>query len=142
MSKRVSERAQRSAQAKQVVRSKRTSERMSVVSERTNGRASDPVLQSVFLVILAHSALYRLLWLSWSSSSFSSSLSSSSPSSYSPSRRRFRAPPPSSLTYSSILFSSGSVLRLTPSSAHHCAPFSLGHPLQYFFSIDHSALLQ
>ena len=29
---------------------------MSGVSERANGRASGPILQSVFLVILAHSA--------------------------------------------------------------------------------------
>ena len=34
------------------------SERVSGASERANGRASDPVLQSVFLFILAHSAVW------------------------------------------------------------------------------------
>ena len=33
------------------------SERVSGASERANGRASGPVLQSVFLVVLAHSVL-------------------------------------------------------------------------------------
>ena len=32
------------------------SEQVSGVSEQANGRASDPVLQSGFLIILAHSA--------------------------------------------------------------------------------------
>ena len=55
--------AQRSARVKRVVRSERTSERcertserVSGASERANGRASGPVLQSVFLIVLAHSA--------------------------------------------------------------------------------------
>ena len=34
-----------------------TSERVSEVSERANGRASGPVLTSGFLIILAHNAL-------------------------------------------------------------------------------------
>ena len=39
------------------------SERVSSASERANGRASGPVLQSVFLAVIDHSAIYRLEFL-------------------------------------------------------------------------------
>ena len=38
---------------------------MSGASERANGRARGPVLQSVFLAVIDHSALWFSLWL-WS----------------------------------------------------------------------------
>ena len=38
-------------------RSERASEGVSSASERANGRASDPVLQSVFLAVIDHSAV-------------------------------------------------------------------------------------
>ena len=54
------------------------SERVSSTSECAKRRASGPVIQSVFLVVLAHSAL--LLSASFSSNSFSSTSYFSSPS--------------------------------------------------------------
>ena len=61
VSKASSERAQRSARAKRVVRSKRTNELCKRTSEGANGRASGPVLISGFLIILAHSLLVLVL---------------------------------------------------------------------------------
>ena len=52
---RVNECAQRRARAKRAVRS---SERVSGASERANGRASGPVLQSVFLAVFDHSVMW------------------------------------------------------------------------------------
>ena len=39
----------------------RASERVSGASERANGRASGPVLQSVFLAVIDHSVYVKLL---------------------------------------------------------------------------------
>ena len=50
MSEQVNESAQRSKQ-------RGTSERVSGASKQANGRASGPVVQSVFLVVLDHSAV-------------------------------------------------------------------------------------
>ena len=52
--------AQRSARAKQAGWRERTSERCEGTRERVNGRASDPLLQSGLLAVLAHSALFEL----------------------------------------------------------------------------------
>ena len=60
MSERTSERSggrERSEQSGASERVSGVSERVSGVSERANGRASGPVLQSLFLFILDHSAL-------------------------------------------------------------------------------------